>query len=49
MGIHLDMDAPDRSLCHMDCDNNDSSSDDDSIFVDLLRDLQDRGIDLCWV
>jgi hypothetical protein len=21
VGIHLDMDAPARSLCHMDCDN----------------------------
>jgi hypothetical protein len=38
VGIHLNMDAPARPLCHMDCDNNDSSSDDDSIFVDLSRD-----------
>jgi hypothetical protein len=38
MGIHLDMDPPARPLCHMDCDNGDSNSDDDSIFVDLSRD-----------
>jgi hypothetical protein len=49
VGIHLDLDAPARPLCNVDCyDDDDSSSDDDSSFVDLLRDWQD-GIDLCWV
>jgi hypothetical protein len=49
MGIHLDLYAPARPLCNVDCDgDDDSSSDDDSIFVDLSRYWQD-GIDLCWV
>jgi hypothetical protein len=38
VGIHLDMDAPARPLYHVDCENDDSSSDDDSIFVHLSRD-----------
>jgi hypothetical protein len=39
VGIHLDLDAPARPLCNVDCDDDDdSSSDDDSIFVDLSRD-----------
>jgi hypothetical protein len=38
VGIYLDMDAPAMPLCHMDCDNDDSISDDGSIFVDLSRD-----------
>jgi hypothetical protein len=39
VGIHLDLDAPARPLCNVDCDDDDDSrSDDDSIFVDLSRD-----------
>jgi hypothetical protein len=39
VGIHLDLYAPARPLCNVDCDDDDdSSSDDDSIFVDLSRD-----------
>jgi hypothetical protein len=38
VGVHLDMDYPDRPLCHIDCENDESSSDDDSIFVDFSRD-----------
>jgi hypothetical protein len=39
VGIHLNLDTPSRPLCNVDCDNDDNiSSDDDSIFVDLSRD-----------
>jgi hypothetical protein len=39
VGIDIDLNAPARPLCNVDCDDDDnSSSDDDSIFVDLSRD-----------